>query len=156
MPSSRAPALGAEGWFTLPGDGADDAALIGHRCVRCGTWAFPCPPLGCPNPGCDADELEARPLPRRGRLWSYTDARYPPPPPYIVPDTGHEPFCIAAVEIPEARIVVLGQVVAGVSVDDLRVGDEMEVTVDALFTDDDGEHLVWKWRPVGFGPEADS
>jgi hypothetical protein len=43
-------------------------------------------------------------------------------------------------------MVVLGQVVPGV---DVAVGDEVELVVDTLFTDDDGtEQLVWKWSPV--------
>ena len=47
--------------------------------------------------------------------------------------------------------MVLGQVVAGVSVDDLHVGMEMELVVDVLDVDDDTEYLVWKWRPAGAG-----
>jgi len=43
---------------------------------------------------------------------------------------------------------VLGQVVPGVSVDDLSVGDEVELVVDTLYEDDEHEYLVWKWRPV--------
>jgi len=143
MPTS-APALGAEGWFTTD----PEPALIGHRCPACATVAFPRPGLGCPNPACPSDELEPTLLSRRGRIWSYTDARYQPPPPYVVPGEEHVPFCIAAVELPAERLVVLGQVVAGVSVDDLRIGQEVEVVVDTLFTDDQGDHQVWKWRPV--------
>jgi hypothetical protein len=45
-------------------------------------------------------------------------------------------------------MVVLGQVVAGVGVDDLHTGMEMELTLETLFVDDEGEQVVWKWRPV--------
>jgi len=38
--------------------------------------------------------------------------------------------------------------VAGVSVDDLTVGQEVELVVDVLFSDDDTDHLIWKWKPV--------
>jgi hypothetical protein len=52
--------------------------------------------------------------------------------------------------------VVMGQVVPGVSVDDLSVGDEVELVVDTLYTDGESgtEHLVWKWRPVPSGGEG--
>jgi len=42
----------------------------------------------------------------------------------------------------------MGQVVAGVTVDDLQVGDEMELVIDTLYAEDDQEFLVWKWQPV--------
>jgi uncharacterized protein len=66
----------------------------------------------------------------------------------VRPTDEHVPFCIAAVELPAERIVVLGQVVAGVSVDDLTVGQEVEVVVDTLFVDDEAEHQIFKWQPV--------
>lgn len=142
------PALGADGWFTTE----PEPALVGHRCPACGTVAFPRPPLGCPNPACASDELEPTPLSRRGRIWSYTDARYQPPPPYVVPGAEHVPFCIAAVELEAEKLIVLGQVVAGVTVDELALGQEVELVVDTLFTEpgDDGDaaHQIYKWRPV--------
>lgn len=148
MPPTTAPALGADGWFTTD----PEPALVGHRCPACGTVAFPRPALGCPNPRCDSDALEPTPLSRRGRIWSYTDARYQPPPPYVVPGDEHVPFCIAAVELEAEKVIVLGQVVAGVTVDELALGQEVELVVDTLFTttDDEGEtaHQIYKWRPV--------
>jgi hypothetical protein len=48
-------------------------------------------------------------------------------------------------------MVVMGQVVPGVTVDDLSVGTEVELVVDVLYEDDDHEYLVWKWRPVAAG-----
>ncbi|HYI63055.1 MAG TPA: OB-fold domain-containing protein [Acidimicrobiales bacterium] len=138
------PALGADGWFTTD----PEPALVGHRCPACGTVAFPRPALGCPNPACASDDLEPTPLARRGRIWSYTDARYQPPAPYVVPGSEHEPFCIAAVELEAERLVVLGQVVPGVTVEDLHVGQEVELVVVPLFTDDEAVHQVWKWQPV--------
>ena len=93
------------------------------------------------------------PLSTRGRIWSYTDARYKPPPPFVATSRSFEPFAIVAVELEAEKIVVLGQVVPGVSVDDLRIGMEVELVIDTLFTEtaEDGasvDQLVWKWSPV--------
>ena len=44
--------------------------------------------------------------------------------------------------------MVLGQVVAGVEVTDLKVGQEMELVLDTLYTDDESEKMIWKWKPV--------
>ena len=75
-------------------------------------------------------------LSRRGRIWSYTDARYQPPAPYVAADP-YVPFCLAAVELAAEKLVVMGQVVGGVTVDDLSVGDEVELVVDTLYSEDD-------------------
>ncbi len=144
-----------EGWFTTPTDDTPPA-LIGTRCTGSGTYFFPPERVASRAPGFHDSALEEVELSRTGRLWSYTDAQYQPPEPYVPVTDPHEPFCIAAVELTEERIVVMGQVVAGVGVDDLRIGMEMELVVDTLdtTTGDDGEvveHLVWKWRPVDQG-----
>lgn len=141
---TRVPALGAEGWFT---DG-EQPSLVGQRCTTCGTYAFPRAGYGCPNPACPGMAFDDVPLSRRGTVWSYTDARYQPPPPYVVPTDDHVPFCIAAVHLAAEDLVVMGQVVAGVTVEDLTVGQEVEVVVDVLFSDDDTDHLIWKWKPL--------
>ena len=84
---------------------------------------------------------------RRGRIWSFTDNRYQPPPPYVSPDP-FVPYAIAAVELEAERIVVLGQLEAGVDPSGLRAGQEVELAIGTLYEDDDHEYLVWKWRPV--------
>jgi uncharacterized OB-fold protein len=66
-----------------------------------------------------------------------------------VPTTDpYQPFAIAAVELERERMVVLGQVVAGVSVTDLEVGMEMELVLDTLNEDAENEYVVYKWRPA--------
>ncbi len=45
-------------------------------------------------------------------------------------------------------MVVMGQVVPEVTVDDLAMGTEVELVIDVLYEDDDHQYLVWKWRPV--------
>jgi uncharacterized OB-fold protein len=141
-----------EGWFTS----GPEPALVGSRCTTCGSTFFP-PVAGfCRNPRCDGHEFTDAELSRRGRVWSYTDAQYQPPPPYIAVSDPYEPFALAAVELPEG-IVVLGQVATGFGVGDLHVGSEVELVVEPLHTDDSGERTIWRWKPVvELGEEADA
>ena len=39
---------------------------------------------------------------------------------------------------------------------DLKVGAEVEIVVETLHTDDEGDLLIWRWKPVTeLGEEAD-
>ena len=106
-------------------------------------------------PGFADSELKQVELSRTGRLWSYTNAGYEPPEPYVSVTDPYQPFCIAAVELDAEQMVVLGQCVAGVTVADLEVGMPMEIVIDTLFVDDEGvEQLVWKWQPTGWAGAA--
>src|SRR5438105_2453038 len=98
----------------------------------------------CPNPACAGSEFEAVRLSRRGRVWSWTVNRYQPPPPYVAPTDPFQPFGIAAVELADERLVVLGQVEGDGR--EVHIGDEVELVVGPLFEDDDHEYVVWKWR----------
>ena len=144
--TTQVPAI--DGWFTTGDGGATSApSLLGSRCTECGTYAFPAEKSFCRNPDCSSTSFETVELSRRGRIWSYTDARYQPPPPYVAADP-YVPFCLAAVELAAEKLVVMGQVVLGVTVDDLTVGDEVELVIDTLYSEDGTDYLVWKWRPV--------
>lgn len=144
----RRPAV--DGWFST-GSGGEGVRLLGTRCTSCGTPYFPRNDLACRNPGCtgpkDGSELEDYAFSNRGRVWSYADARYKPPPPYVAAEP-FRPYAVAAVELETERIVVLGQVVPEVGVADLEVGMEVELTEGTLYEDDDAEYTVWMWRPV--------
>lgn len=140
--SASTPAI--DGWFAT--DGSGDPYLIGGKCHQCGTYVFPPRANNCPNPACDGDDLAQVPLSRRGRLWSYTENRYAPPPPYPSPDP-FEPFAVAAVELTDEGLIVLGKVVEGTLAADLKVGMEMELATMPLYVDDDGvERVVYAWR----------
>ena len=148
MSASTQPAI--DGWFATDGSGAP--YLIGGKCHQCGTYVFPPRANNCPNPACDGDDLAQVPLSRRGTLWSYTENRDAPPPPYPSPDP-FEPFAVAAVQLADEGLIVLGKVVEGTLAADLKVGMEMELTTMPLFTDDDGvERIVYAWR-IRMSPE---
>ena len=133
-----------EGWFTTD---ADEPHLIGSKCPACSTIVFPPREGSCPNPECDSTTLDATELSRRGRIWSYTENHYAPPPPYVAAEP-FQPYALAAVELTEERIVVLGQVAKGVTAAELRVGMDMQLEVDTLYRDDDHEYLVYVWAPA--------
>jgi uncharacterized protein len=133
-----------EGWFTLD---EHTPHLLGSRCRACGTSYFPKQNRFCRNPACEGSEFDEVELSRRGKLWSCTNAAYAPPEPFVAAEP-YVPFAIAAVELEAERMVVLGQVVAGVGPEDLRVGQEMELVLDALSADADVEKMIWKWKPV--------
>jgi uncharacterized OB-fold protein len=139
---TRVPVI--EGWFTMDDDRPQ---LLGSRCSSCGARFFP-KAAACRNPACGQGEMEEVPLSRLGRVWSFTDNRYQPPPPYVGSDP-FEPYTIAAVELADERMVVLGQLVPGADVGALGVGAEMELALGTLYEDDEHEYLVWKWRPTG-------
>lgn len=144
-----------EGWFTTD----PEPQLLASRCTACANLVFPPVPEDaaafCRNPACSGTENETVPLARRGRVWSYTDAQYQPPAPYVPATDPFEPFALAAVELPEG-IVVLGQVAAGFGVADLTVGHEVELVVETLNTDETGERTIWRWKPVAIHNEGDA
>ena len=141
-----------EGLFTLD---AQEPRLIGGRARSRGSYFFPKALAGA-DPACSGDEIDEVLLSRTGRLWSFTTGEYAPPAPYVIPGGEFEPYVIAAVELAAESLVVLGQVVAGVSVEELSMGMEMELVIDVLYSDDDHDYLVWKWAPAGHGENGEA
>jgi uncharacterized OB-fold protein len=141
-PKPRVPAI--ENWFTM------DARphLLGLRDPGSDSYFFPKDVAVSAAPGRAGAALEEVPLSRTGRLWSYTTNHYQPPDPYVSPDP-FVPYTVAAVELAAERMVVLGQLAPGVDPETLELGMEMELVLDTLFEDDEAEHMIWKWKPVG-------
>ena len=133
-----------EGWFTT----GDEPHLLGTRCTTCSTVFFPPAEGFCRNPACRGREFEQTPLSRTGKVWSYTDAQYQPPAPYLSASDPYVPFTLAAVELAAEQIVVLGQMADGVTVDDIEVGTEVELVIEPLYELDGETHLIYKWKVV--------
>ena len=55
---------------------------------------------------------------------------------------------IAAVELEQEQMIVLGPVVQGVDVAALTVGMPMELVVETLSETATERHLSWKWKPA--------
>jgi uncharacterized OB-fold protein len=140
--NSRVAAI--EGWYTLE----PQPHLIGSRCRACGTYFFPRLSSFCRNPACEGNAFDEVKLSRTGRIWSYTNACYAPPPPFVAPQP-FVPFAIAAVELEAERMIVLGQVAAGIDVSQLKVGMPVELVLETLYSEGGQDKLVWKWKPSG-------
>jgi uncharacterized OB-fold protein len=144
---TRTPTPAVEGWFASE----PEPALLGARCTACSTVVFPPPneASSCPNPRCVGDEFESHRLATSGTVWSYTDAQYRPPPPYIPKSDPYEPFALAAVELAGDGLVVLGQVADGYGVADLGIGMRVTLVIETLYSDHQHDYLIWRWRPEG-------
>ncbi len=142
MPKAQKPVI--EGWFAVE-DGQPH--LIGTRCKACGTYYFPRQSLYCKNPACDGEEFEEVPLSRRGTVWSFTNAMYQPPEPFVAEDP-HVPYTILAVELEKEKMIVLGQGIRGLQCEDLRAGMGVELVLDTLFETEEQATITWKWAPV--------
>lgn len=141
---TEATALVLDGWFTT----GPKPHLIGTKCAACGTYYFPKLESFCRNPDCDSTQFETVELSRTGVLWSFTNACYKPPEPYVAADP-FVPYAIAAVELEREKMIVLGQVVSGIGIEQLKAGLPMELVVEAVpDAADPAGRLVWKWQPA--------
>lgn len=133
-----------EGWFTT----GENPHLLGSQCARCGTYYFPKTVSSCRNPDCDSTQFETVELSRTGTLWSFTNACYKPPEPYVAAD----PFVsygIAAVELAKEKMIVMGQLAENVTLDQLKAGLPMELVVETVPDSDEAAgKLLWKWKPM--------
>lgn len=133
----------ADGIFTWP---SDHPKLLGSRCTNCGNHMFPVQD-GCPR--CMSNESEQVELATRGTLWSWTVQAFPPKaPPYLGP-TGDEfvPYGVGYVELPD-QVRVEARLTEN-DPDKLEIGMEMELVIDALGIDDNGNELItYAFAPV--------
>lgn len=136
-----APAI--EGWHTME----VKPHLIGTQCTACETYFFPKNTDYCRNPSCDSTEFHEVELSRTGHIWSYTNACYKPPEPFVAAEP-FEPYAIAAVQLEKEQMVVLGQVIEGVNCEDLKVGMPVELVLESLHETDDDVKMTWKWKPA--------
>ena len=127
---------------------AEKPHLIGTQCKSCNTYYFPKQSLFCKNPACNSDAFDEVQLSRTGKIWSFTNACYQPPEPYVAADP-YVPYAIIAVELEKEKMIVLGQAVEGVDVSQLKAGMDVELVLEKLFEDEQSVKMTWKWKPVG-------
>jgi uncharacterized OB-fold protein len=137
----------ADGLFTWP---SDSPQLLASRCSACGELSFP-RQASCPS--CTGQEVGEVLLSRRGKLWTWTVQRFPPPvPPYTGPSDRETfvPFGVGYIELPEGI-----RVESRLTVDDpeqLEIGMDMELVVEKFGEDEQGDdRLTFAFRPVAGG-----
>jgi uncharacterized OB-fold protein len=137
--NERVPAI--DGWFTM-----DEAAptLLGTRGVDSGSYFWPPSLAVSANPRAPFETREPVELSRTGRLWSWTTNHYAPPEPSVQ----EAPYTICAVELEREQMVVLGPLATAADAAELRIGMEMELVLGPLYTDDEGEHVIYQWSPL--------
>lgn len=136
----------ADGLFTWPDE---EPRLLASRCTDCGNHMFP-QQDGCPR--CSGHSTETVELERRGTLWTWTVQAFPPKAPPFAgdddPDT-FEPFGVGYIDI-GGKLLVESRITVA-EPDDLRIGMELELVVDPLYVNDEGEEVV----TFAFAPVAD-
>ena len=126
-----------EGIFRIPESPGEKPALIASRCPRCGEHFFTkraiC--LACGKVG-----LEEAYLTGPGRIWTFTIARETPPGSLI-----QAPYVVAQVKLPEK--VIVGSVLSDCDVDSVRVDMPVELVLEKVKEDQDGNDVVaFKFR----------
>jgi uncharacterized OB-fold protein len=142
MTKTKSRLAAVEGLFTLD---ENEPHLIGGKVVGRESYCFP-KDLGGTDPAASGD-IEEVLLSRQGKIWSFSDSQYPPPPPYPVTEP-YQPVTVAAVELDKEKMVVLGQVADGFCAADLEVGMDVELVLGTLYEDEENTYLVWQWRPM--------
>ncbi len=146
MSKQRLPAV--EGLFTMD---SENPSLIGGRKRTNGSFYFP-KELSGNDPASSLDQdREDILLSQSGKVWSYTSAGYPPALPYVITSEPFEPFVIAAVHLEKEDLVVCGQMMPGVDLEDMEIGMEVKLALDTLYEDEHNQYIVWKWELAGQG-----
>jgi uncharacterized OB-fold protein len=83
-------------------------------------------------------------LSSKGKIYNYTIVEQKPPAYY----KGEVPYALGFVELPEG--VRLRSLFTGCNLNDLNVGMEVEMVIERLFENDEGDEIItYKFRPVG-------
>ncbi|MBU2550779.1 MAG: OB-fold domain-containing protein [Proteobacteria bacterium] len=126
-----------DGWFK---EVAGELRLMGVRCRDCQKTFFPAK-MVCPE--CFDGELEAAPLSRTGILHTYALS-------FMGPASMKKPYLMGFIDLPEG--IKLYSIITGLEPepDSLKVGQEMEMVVEAFSRDEQGRDIyTYKFRPTG-------
>ena len=117
-------------------EGPEGTTLRATRCNECGKVFFPVVKF-CPK--CSESELKDIPLNKRGKLYTYTTTFMPSmhfDPPFAngYVDTGEGALIYSLLDIQEDK--------------PFKIGMEMELKIETLWTEDDKEFVGFKFYPV--------
>ena len=127
----------AEGLFTWP---SDQPLLIASRCLDCDNHMFPTQ-RHCPK--CSGSSTESVELRRRGTLWTWTVQGYPPKSPPFAGNAdpkSFQPFGVGYVEV-DGKVRVESRLTVA-EPEQLEIGMEMELVIEPLFVNEDGNEVV--------------
>jgi uncharacterized OB-fold protein len=129
-----------EGLFTMPASEDEKPQLLGNECPSCGEIIFPRHEM-CPN--CQERNIKDITLSRRGKIYSHTIVMQRPASHY----RGPVPYAFGWVELAEG--VRVETLYTGCDFEELTVGTEVELVIEKLHDDDEGNEVVChKFRPV--------
>ncbi len=133
------------GFFRIPDDPTEPPRLLGSRCKSCSEVFFPRRRV-CAR--CFARETENVELGTRGTLYTYTYVHVPL---FNTRRADQGGYGVGQVDLPQGPRVM--SVLSG-GPDDFRIGMEMEVELETLRENKNGEQVViYRFRPVA-GAEA--
>jgi uncharacterized protein len=115
---------------------ADGPHLIGSRCADCATDTFPVQ-ASCPR--CGSESVEPLVLPAAGAIWTWTVQRFAPKPPFRMP-ASFTPFAVAYIDLGTVRVEAR---LAGRSVDDWKIGDQVRLVIGPLSDNDLDWQAFW-------------
>jgi len=138
---ARAPRVPIEaGFFRIPDDPAEPPRLLGSRCKSCSEVFFPRRAV-CAQ--CLARETGDVELGTRGTLYTYTYVHFPL---FNTRRADQGGYGVGQVDLPEGPRVM--SVLSG-GPDDFRIGMEMELELETLRENKDGEQVViYRFRPA--------
>jgi uncharacterized protein len=119
--------------------GTEDVTLRGGRCDACGTTAFP-HQESCPR--CGGVAVSAVPLPRSGRLWSFTVQAFEPKSPYR---GTFEPYGVGYVDL--GPVIVESRLTVN-DAERLTIGSDVELTLVPAYTDGDADVMTFAFAPT--------
>ena len=131
------------GYFRIPDHPDAPPVLLGSTCPNCGEVYFPrrmvC--AQCLHEGTDDVELSTH-----GRLWTWTYCHVPL---FGKKDADVPGYGVGQVDLPEGpriQAILLG------GADDFEIGMELELDLETLRTNSDGDEIViYRFRPVEGG-----
>jgi len=130
--------------FTWP---SESPQLIGAKCPECSAITFPFQ-SSCPR--CGRPEMAQHLLPREGTLWTWTTQEFLPKEPYAGGETVEtfRPYGVGMVQLGD-EVRVEGRLTES-DPSKLRIGMNVELTVQPFRTDEDGtDVLVYAFAPAG-------
>ena len=130
-----------DGYFTIADEPGGTPRLLGSRCRSCGEHFYPrrlvC--ARCLHEGCEDVELGPR-----GTLWTWTYVHVPL---FAKKDGSVEAYGVGQVDLPEGPRI---QAILVGGPDDFEIGMELELDLETLSTDKDGNDVViYRFKPTG-------